>query len=303
MIMKYIKLLPLVLFLAASPALASGTPIDQTRDVGAHDQIHINNVKGAVHVTAWDQNKVHITGSLGTGALPLEITRDGDTLNITVKGPGHKGWFSWHSDNDMGPTVLDVQIPRTAGLDIDVVSADADAKGLDGGNIKINSVSGHVRLDASSPKVEINTVSGQVMLSGVMRTADIQTVSGDILAPSVGDSGQFQTVSGDVRVEGGPYGRVSMNTVSGDIDLSGALQPDGRIDIDSVSGDVHLTLPADLSAKLKASTFSGSLHSAFGKVTEKNHGTGSSIDSVSGEGKGHIHVETFSGDVRIGKAD
>lgn len=292
-------MLTLALLLAAGPAFASGTPIDQTRSVAADAHIKINNVKGAVHVTAWDQNKVHITGTLGEGAQPLEIEQDGNTLTITVKGPGHKGWFNWNSDSSMGPTVLDVQVPRAVALDVDVVSASADVGGLDGGDIKVNSVSGDVRVDAHSPQVDVDSVSGKVVLSGAMKTTNLQTVSGDILAPQVGDSGHFETVSGNIKVTGGPFAKVDMNTVSGDMELSGGLAPDGRIAAESVSGDVHVSLPPALSAHIEASTFSGSMHTDFGTVVEKEHGPGSSVDSTVGQGNGRIHVETFSGDVRI----
>lgn len=293
----------LVLLLAAAPVFASGTPIDQTRIVPANAHVVIHNVKGAVHVTAWNQDKVRITGTLGEGARPLQIKQDGQNLTITVKGPEHTGWFNWNSDSQMGPTVLDVQVPAAVALDIDVISADADVHGLAGGDITINSVSGDVRVDAHSPHLDVETVSGQVVLSGAMKQVELQTVSGDIVAPQVGDHGDFQTVSGDIKVRGGPYAELDLNTVSGDMELTGGLAADGAISVESVSGDVHLMLPATLSAQLEASSFSGSMHTDFGTVTEKAHGPGSSIDSTIGQGNGHIHIETFSGDVRIVKGD
>ena len=296
--MKRFPVCSLLLLLASSAAFA-GTPIDQTRSVPAHARIEIGNVKGAVHVTAWDRDQVHVTGTLGQGARPLEIKQDGDTLHIQVKGPEHTGWFNWHGDSEMEPTTLDVQVPRGASLSVDTVSATSEVRGLSGGDIAANSVSGDVSIDADSPKVEVNTVSGRVKLSGKMQQANVQTVSGDIVAPQVGQSSDLETVSGQIHLAGGPFTRVSMNTVSGDIDVAGGLAASGRLEVDSVSGDVTLDLPASLDAQIHASTFSGSIDSAFGTVVQKRHGPGSSLNSTVGSGDGRIQVQTFSGDVNL----
>jgi DUF4097 and DUF4098 domain-containing protein YvlB len=296
------RMLALFMLLASTTAFA-GTPIDQTRTVAANAKVEIGNVKGAVHVTAWDRNQVHVTGTLGKGAQPLQIEQEGNTLRIQVKGPEHKGWFNWHGDSDMEPSTLDVKVPRGASLEVNTVSSTADIRGLSGGTIESNSVSGDVRIDADSPKVEVDAVSARVELSGTMRKANIQTVSGDIVAPQIREGGDLETVSGQIHLSGGPYASVSMNTVSGDIDVKGGLASGGRIEIDSVSGDVSMDLPASLSAQMRVSTFSGSIDSAFGTVIEKRHGPGSALDSTVGQGDGRIDVQTFSGDVRLRKND
>ncbi len=295
-------LLTLSLLLVGASAFA-GTPIDQTRTVAANAKVEISNVKGAVTVTGWDRNEVHVTGTLGKGAQPLLIEQDGNTLVIKVKGPGHAGWFHWSSDGNMEPSTLDVQVPRGAALVVDTVSATTDVHGLSGGTIESNSVSGNVRIDADSPKVSVDAVSARVELSGTMGAANIQTVSGDIVAPQVRQGGDLETVSGQIRLSGGPFASVSMNTVSGDIDIKGSLAANGRIEVDSVSGDVSLDLPPSLSAQLRVSTFSGSIDSVFGKVVEKRHGPGSTLDSTVGNGNGRIQVQTFSGDVRLRRND
>lgn len=294
--MKSLIVLPMLL---ASAAALAGTPIQQTRNVDAHVHVDIANVKGAVHVTAWNRNQVQVTGTLGQGARPLQIEQHGNTLSIKVKGAQHHGWFNWNSDSNMEPTTLDIQVPRGASLAVDTVSATAGIHGLAGGTIKVHSVSGDVRIHADSPKVDVDTVSARVTLAGTMHEADVQTVSGDIIAPQVRHGGDLQTVSGHITLGGGPYARLTMNTVSGDIDVQGALAANGSIEIDSVSGDVSMALPTSLSARVHASTFSGSIHSAFGAVVDRNHGPGSALDSTVGGGNGTIQIQTFSGDVTL----
>lgn len=291
------------LLLLTSAAALAGTPIDQTRTVTADATVKIENVKGAVHVTAWDHNQVHVTGNLGEGSKGLEIEQDGKTLTIKVRGPEHKGWFNWHGDSNMEPTTLNVQVPLSVSLSLNVVSADADVRGLSGGTIEANGVSGDIRIEADSPSVTVDTVSSTVTLGGRMSAVSVQTVSGDIVAPQLGEEADLQTVSGDMRLHGGPYSNVALNTVSGDITSTGGMKAGGRYQVDSLSGDVDMQLPGTLSARVRVTTFSGSIHSDYGKVVEKRHGPGSTLDSTVGSGDGRIEIRTFSGDVRLSKND
>lgn len=297
--MKHARLLlPLALLLVIGPALAA-TAIEQTHALGAHAHLSIDNVKGAVNVSTWDKNQVHITGTLGDGVRKLRVNGDAHDLHIKVEGEHSSGWFHWGSDNRMGPTTLNVQVPKGISLSVDVVSASVSIKGLDGGKVDINTVSGRVRAQLRSPKVSVDSVSANIDLDGAVNDADLQTVSGDISAPKLGSRANLETVSGDIRMGGGPFRKLSMNTVSGDIDIKGGLADGGSIDVDSMSGDVGLQLPASLSATIKASSFSGDLNSDFGKVTEHEHGPGSELNADVGGGHGSITLETFSGDVRI----
>jgi DUF4097 and DUF4098 domain-containing protein YvlB len=79
------------------------------------------------------------------------------------------------------------------------------------------------------------------------------------------------------------------------------LADNGRIDVDSMSGDVRLQLPANTSAKIHASSFSGDLNSDFGTPEKSERGPGSTLQAQLGNGHGSIHIETFSGDLRLSR--
>ncbi len=66
-----------------------------------------------------------------------------------------------------------------------------------------------------------------------------------------------------------------------------------------MSGDVQLQLPADASARLEASTFSGDLRSDWGNPSRGDDGPGKELKTTIGGGDAFIHVESFSGDVRV----
>ena len=300
--MKISRYAPLLLCLCIGQALAD-TPINLQHAATPTARISISNIAGEVRVTAWDRPTVEVGGQLGDGARPLAITGNDSDLSIKVQPQGGGGLFSWGSDNRMGPTMLDLHVPRGATLDVHVVSAPLVVDGMDGGSITVNTVSGRARINARTPSLNIDSVSGNIELAGHAAQANLQTVSGDILAPVLGDRAKLQTISGRIQASGGPWRQLTLSTVSGDVQLAGGLAADGKVDIDSMSGNVQLQLPAATSASVHASSFSGDLRSDFGTAQKSEHGPGSKLDARLGSGSGTIDVQTFSGDLRVRTSD
>ncbi len=300
--MNTIRYLPLLLSLCIGQALAD-TPIRLSHDASPTAHVTISNIAGSVNVTAWDRNEVQVGGQLGEGAKPLSITGSNGDLTIKVEPQGGSGWLNWGGRNRMAPTTLELHVPKAASLDVEVVSAPLVVDGIDGGDIKVNTVSGKARINARTPSLKVDSVSGGIELAGHAEQAELQTVSGEILAPALGSDVKLQTISGRIQVAGGPWRKLTLSTVSGDVQLSGGLAADGNLSIDSMSGDVQLQLPADTSGTLHASSFSGDLRSDFGTPKEPEHGPGSSLDVRLGDGRGKISIETFSGDLRVKKQE
>lgn len=292
--------LPLIALLA--PGLAwAGSPINETRPVDADATVDITNVKGTVTVTGWDKSEVAISGTLGDGSRGLTVEGGGSHLSVKVEGPDKsKGWLNWGSDSRMEESTLELKVPRKASVEVNVVSANVSVSDVAGRSVQVDSVSGRVRLDTSAPKVRVDAVSGDVEFSGKAEDANIQTVSGDARISGVGGRVHGETVSGTIRVEASqPLRDTSASTVSGDIEIRGALDKSGRIHVESMSGDVRLRVPRDTSARLQAESFSGTLKSDFGTVHKQEHGPGSNLDAHLGNADGDISIDTFSGDVNV----
>lgn len=284
----------------ASTAALADTPIHLTHDAAPDAQIVIRNIKGEVRVSGWSQNRVQVDGTLGEGAKPLRISGDARALEIRVEPSGTKSnWFGFSSDNEMGPSVLDVHVPHAAALQVHVVSAPVDVAGVDGRSLGVNTVSGRVHLNVRAGAVKVDSVSGDVDLEGSANGLDVQTVSGDVQAATLNGNLTAQTVSGDLQLRGNALERVNLGTVSGTLQLDAALAPAANWKIDSMSGDVRLALPENTSAQIKADTFSGDLRSDFGKPYGSEHGPGEHLGAKLGNGNGDIVINTFSGDVHV----
>jgi len=273
----------------------------QSWSVAADARVEIDNVRGSVVITGWDQAQVQLGGTLGPGSR-LEVGGDAQRLSLRVKGSGDS-WFGGkgpHSDSD-----LILKVPRHAALKVNVVSADANVSGNAGKSLDVNAVSGKLVLASEAEQIDINSVSGDVEFTGshpaAMSRAHLQTVSGDIAAHGLGGRIKLETVSGNIGLDAGEVQELETGTVSGDAKLVATPSAHARFSLESMSGNIHLQLPANLSAHLEAQTFSGGIHTDFGHVSEKEFGGGSNLDAHVGDGDALIKADTFSGEIDLRK--
>lgn len=274
--------------------------LHETWNVAGDARIEIDNVRGTVTVTTWDKNAAELSGTLG---IDSKLDVSGDAGHLTLKVQGTKsGWNGNGPDSDSD---LILRVPRTAALDVGVVSADANVSGAAGKTLEVSSVSGTVTVNSGAPDVDVNSVSGDVTFDAAasvpMTRAHLQTVSGNINAKGLSGRMKLETVSGDMIVEAGQVQDLEGGTVSGDVNLTFTPAPHASIKLESMSGDLRLHLPSSLSAHIEATTFSGGIESDFGKVEEKEMGPGSSLDAQAGSGDAKISAQSFSGDIQLHK--
>ena len=279
--------------LAALPAVA-GTPIDQTRPLDARGRIEIENLKGRVEVRAWDRQEVKVTGTLGDGVEKFSLEGDRRNLRIEVKYPSRSGRSE--------PTVLLVQVPILADLEIETVSADIDVHGVAPRELSLESVSGDIVANGAPREARVESVSGDVRLTLNSRDVSVDTVSGELsLQGRLDGEVSMESVSGNLRMDslGERVRSLSAATVSGDMDLKTGLADGGEIRTESVSGDLLLRLPRDVSCEVSGESFSGDLSAPGAKIEREEFGPGSSFQTRYGAGKGDVRIETFSGDATL----
>ena len=279
--------------LASLPALAA-SPIDQTRPLDPRGSVQIENLKGRVEVRAWDRPEVKVTGTLGDGVERLVVDGDRRSLRIEVKYPSQS--------RNTEPTVLIVQVPVLADLEVETVAADIDVHGMASRELSLESVSGDVTATGAPGSGSIETVSGDVRATLNSRDLSVETVSGELVVQGrLNGEISLESVSGNIRLGnlGEKANKVSVSTVSGDMALRLALAESGHCAVESVSGNLRLRMPANLSASVSAESFSGKLRAPQAKIEREGFGPGSSFNTRYGSGKGTIRIETFSGDATL----
>jgi len=284
-----LKLVVALLALAPLTVLA-GKSVDERWDINADAMISIENIAGEIVIRGWDKNEARLTGELGDSVEELEVSASKTRLEIIVAN---------RNERNIDSTDLKLMIPYGASIDVSTVSADIDVSGLNNEKLIAASVSGDVKVDASSRRVTLESVSGDVSFSGETDRISAESVSGDIDLSDISGQIDASTVSGDIELQAGTIVSGRLETVSGDLTVSGEVSDNGKLSVESMSGDVSIYLPSSQTGLFKAQSFSGRITTDFGSVQHKDHGPGSHLKHVSGNGGAEVRVESFSGDIKL----
>lgn len=279
------------LALAPVSGVFAASPIEETRPMAMNGLLRVDNMAGSIEVTVWDKPEVRITGELGEDVEELEIRATTSGLDISV--------VNTYQRTNVDDSLLRLQIPVTASLETESVSADVKVVGLKPANLTLDSVSGDFHLDAETERLQAETVSGDIHFRGRADRMAVETVSGDIDLEGAEGEARVGTVSGDVRFAGSQLERARFESVSGELELDVDLVDGGRLEAENMSGDVELRLPAGQKAEFSAQTFSGRIRSDVGTVTERSNGGGSSLSHRVEDSATTIEIESFSGDITI----
>ena len=285
----YMRITAASLILASACAFA-GQSVEESWEIDADASVSIENLAGEIVIEGWNQNKAVLTGELGNSVDELEISATDSSLRINVAN---------RNSRNVDNTELKLMVPEGASIDASAVSADIHVSGMDNEKLTASSVSGDVVIDATSQRVSIESVSGDVEFQGHTQRISAESVSGDLEISGISGEISASAVSGDMELQTGLIDSGKLETVSGDITLTGELSGNSRLTVESMSGDVSIGLPADQSGVFKAESFSGRITSGFGSVSHAKHGPGSHLKHVAGNGDAEIRLESFSGNIKI----
>lgn len=192
-----------------------------------------------------DESTITIEGSEKILEL-TEVRQEGRRLIVEIKGKKPFGItisigdLSWGSG---GRLRVRARVPH--GSDAILTTAAADMK-LRGRlqSLEAKSASGDLMVRGEIERdAVVKTVSGDVLLERVGGDLRFTTVSGDVLARSVGRSVEGKAVSGDVRIDSTRAGSVTVQSVSGDIEVGVEAGTNLDVDAGSVSGDLSSEVP------------------------------------------------------------
>mgnify|MGYP000048595014 CR=1 FL=1 len=285
----YMKLTAVSLILTSACAFA-GQSVDESWDIDADASVSIENLAGEIVIEGWSRNEARLTGELGDTVDELEISASDSSLRIYVSN---------RNSRNIDNTKLRLMVPEGASIDASTVAADIDVSRMDNEKLTASSVSGDVVVDSTSQRVSIESVSGDVEFQGHTQRITAESVSGDLELSGISGEISTSAVSGDMELQAGLIESGRLETVSGDITLTGKLSGNSRLTVESMSGDVYIGLPSDQSGLFKAESFSGDIITDFGSVDHAKHGPGSHLKYVAGDSGAEIRVESFSGNIKL----
>jgi len=157
-------------------------------------------------------------------------------------------------------------------------------------DIEISVPSGcHIAARAQSGDINVRGIHGGVML---------QSMSGDVTVRRASGELNLRSVSGDVRLSAGQLTALSVDSVSGDVDIEGVLALTGDYEVRSVSGDITLRLPEHQTLTIDSISISGDLKCKLPHELETK-GWGKVRAYINGGDGPVVRARTTSGDVRV----
>ena len=216
------------------------------------DTLQIDWVAGNVYLTPADQEEITVTEDRRGSGDPMVIRQSGSELIVEFSEKKFIGSLSTKGKD------LHITFPADwfcEKLEINVVSARAQAQGLTSETVNASTVSGSVSFEnCTADEMKLDSVSGNLTFSGAVKELRLGGVSART----------------DVTVSNVPH----------------------EIRADSVSGSMNLTLPAGSGFNLKKDTLSGSFSTDFA-TTERDgkivSGDGACTIKFSGLSAG-IHI-------------
>ncbi len=182
----------------------------QTYPLATGGRIALDNINGAVHITAWDKNEVKVDAVKSAyskerlGEATIKIDASKDSVSIRTEYPSHDQTWNNHDRDNPASVEYTLMVPRGARLDeIKLVN----------GSLDIQGVAGEVRAAC---------INGQLTARGLQGPTKLSTINGATEAEfdRLGDSIELSSVNGSVELTlpSDSQAKLEASTVHGGID-------------------------------------------------------------------------------------
>jgi Putative adhesin len=219
-------------------------------------------------------------------AVVVELRHRGEGQELVVHVPERRGFGLF----GRGPEFdLRVRCPEGASVRSGSASADFEGRGVLG-SLEVKTASGDVEAAHVTGEAKIQTASGDVELGTAAGTATIQTASGDVAVQQAEKPIRAQLVSGDLVIRDA-HDSVDATTVSGDQRL-GAVST-GAISLQSVSGDINVGVRPGRNVWMDVRSLSGDTSSQLTTTEEPATDEDPVVE---------LRIKSVSGDVEIESA-
>ncbi|HWX08552.1 MAG TPA: DUF4097 family beta strand repeat-containing protein [Gaiellaceae bacterium] len=191
-----------------------------------------------------DESFVTVTGNDKT-LEQMRVELVGRRLVVQLKGKHTVGIRISIGDFNFGSEGLRVKakIPHSSAAEIATASADMKLRGRYA-SLDSKSASGDLTLNGEiEGDATVKTVSGDVRIGRIGGALRANSVSGDVSAFAVGGSIEMKSISGDARFDSVREGTVTVQSVSGDIEVGVAPGTNLDVDAGSVSGELTSEVP------------------------------------------------------------
>ena len=285
----HILLILIFLFLLTTNAWAERVEkvMEENFLLNSTGSFSLANIAGKIEIYSWDKEEARMLAtksisSWGIGDpeeildnMEIEIVSQPRNLKIHTRYPA----LSWVKNARVD---YQIWIPQTC-------------------TVELESVSGSIQMDDHLNRLYAKTVSGSIKLNNIMGNVELKTVSGNISAAKISGEIRAGSVSGSLIFRDCKGSFPDLHSTSGSIEaeLAAIDEDSSDMSLNTVSGDINLKLPDDASFDLDIKTVSGEISTKFKVLVEsvkKNQ-----LQGEVGDGGINIELKTISGDISLAK--
>lgn len=281
--------------LAALPAAGQGKPeVLRAYGVRATASIRLTAIAGAtqLRVIGWSHDSLELRGT-----LPAASRIDG---GVATGGGGAKLYVESPARDAQAPVILELRVPQRSRIWVKLGSGDVDVRDLRGA-VDANIVNGSIRVAGTLTEVNAEAMDGSITVTASAEWLRAKTAGGAIVLTGAAADAGLTSVGGAVTVGGGPYTRLRIETVTGDVTVAGALERAGQLTIDSHAGAVEVALPPKTGAEIDVITVQGTVQNRLDGARPQPGMGGRGLElgtAVAGGGRS-IMIRTFKGPVTL----
>ena len=190
---------------------------------------------------------------------------------------------------------LVINVPIGTPVELKLEAGDATVKDTLS-SVRLISRSGSVNLSGLDGTIEVTSDGGAVEISG-SRTPSLmlEHKSGNVTFRHIEGNINARTASGDLTVVGSHGKVISLESVSGDVEVHTTGVVDGTLNIRTVSGDARVFGNGLINARVALSTLRGMVKNSVALTEEV--ATEQRVTGRLGEGLGLIDVSAVTGDI------
>lgn len=271
---------------------AQSRTVDRRWAVAPTASIRLTAVSQAttLRVIGWDRDSLVFSGEVGTSARV-----DG---GVASNGSGAKMFVETPAADADNPARLELRVPARSRVWVKLGAGEVQVSGVRGA-IDVNIVSGSVAVTGDLRELNAEAMDGSITVNGRADWLRAKTAGGAVTITGGGDDVGLTSVSGSVTLQGGPVARARIETVTGDVVATAAIERGGQLTIDSHSGRVECRLAPKSGADIDIVTVTGTVtnHLTAARPAPGMGDRGQELGtSVAGGGRS-ITIRTFKGPV------
>ncbi|MGH9719764.1 MAG: DUF4097 family beta strand repeat-containing protein [Bryobacteraceae bacterium] len=263
-------------------------------------RLSLENFNGPVELSGWDQETVEISGALYASspelrdALKVDIQSAPDSLFIrTVRPPaGTRGNY--------GARYV-LRVPRSVELDR-VVSSNGKIRIEDiTGTVRLRTSNGHVEVVRVRGTVEATTSNGSVGLRDVEGPVTVRTSNGGVKTEDLKGAVDATTSNGSIHAHiarTDPRRPMKLETSNGGIEVSMESGAASDLRASTSNGGITVRLPPGAGVRVRAQTSNSSISTDF-DVRREGTNNKHRLEGTIGDGGAMIELASSNGGIRL----